>query len=140
MNCRVYLAGPINGCTDDEAKNWREVVKERLGENLCLDPMRRDYRGREDRHIVEIVALDKGDIRASDAVLANCWQVSWGTGMEIHYARSIGKPVIAVVPPGVQVSPWLRYHATLCTSLDNALSVISALPPSPTRYMPRRYR
>lgn len=26
----AYLCGPINGCTDDEAKGWREVAKELL--------------------------------------------------------------------------------------------------------------
>ena len=24
---KVYLGGPINGCTDEEASGWREAVK-----------------------------------------------------------------------------------------------------------------
>lgn len=43
---KVYLCGPINGCTDDQCKNWREAAKQVLSDTV--DPMRRDYRGRED--------------------------------------------------------------------------------------------
>lgn len=121
---RVYLCGPINGCTDDEATSWREVAKAELGPDNCIDPMRRDYRGREDSHVTEIVEGDKNDISSCDAVLANCWHASWGTAMEIYLAHLFCKPVIAVVPPG-PVSPWLRYHCALVTtSLDDALNAL----------------
>lgn len=123
----VYLAGPINGCTDDEAINWREEVKLRLGERNCLDPMERDYRGKEDSHVNEIVEGDKTDIQLADLMLANCWQVSWGTAMEIFYAHSIGKPVIAIVPPKARVSPWLRYHAAVYHSLNEVLAVLETM-------------
>jgi nucleoside 2-deoxyribosyltransferase len=124
MSQRVYLCGPIAGCTDDEATNWRELVKAALGEEACIDPMRRDYRGREDANVSEIVLGDEADIRDCDVVLANCWHVSWGTAMEIFYAASIDKPVIAVVAPGTRVSPWLSYHARVVPSLDAALDLV----------------
>lgn len=121
---KVYLAGPINGCTDDEAVNWRELVKDELGAENCIDPMRRDYRGVEDQNVEQIVAGDERDIMASDVVLANCWQVSWGTAMEIHFSYCESKTVLAVLPPGARVSPWLRYHATVLFSLEDALAQI----------------
>jgi hypothetical protein len=122
----TYLAGPINGCTDDEATNWREVVKARLGEENCLDPMRRDYRGREELCTDAIVNGDKNDILASDIFLANCWQVSVGTSMEILYAfEHMTGVILSVMKPGVPVSPWYRYHANhIFTSLDDALNWI----------------
>lgn len=123
----VYLCGPINGCTDDEASNWRDQVKQVLGEDRCLDPMRRDYRGREAECVNEIVELDKEDIFASDIVLANCWQVSVGTSMEIYLAWEEGIPVIAIVPPDAKVSPWLTYHAQVVTSLDSAFEILGAV-------------
>jgi nucleoside 2-deoxyribosyltransferase len=124
MTTKVYLAGGINGCTDDEAVNWREWVKERLGAENCIDPMRRDYRGREDQCADEIVEGDKADIRESRAVLANCWRVSWGTAMEILFAFERGIPVIAVVPADAVVSPWLRYHTlSVVSTLEEALAV-----------------
>jgi nucleoside 2-deoxyribosyltransferase len=119
----VYLAGPINGCTDDEALTWRDTVRYRVNAT-CIDPMRRDYRGREDECVNDIVEMDKKDIDRADIVLANCWQVSWGTAMEILYAWEHRKRVIAVVPDGVRVSPWLRYHAEVMRSLDEALRIL----------------
>jgi nucleoside 2-deoxyribosyltransferase len=119
----VYLAGPIGGCTDSEAISWRREARAVLGDECCLDPMRRDYRGAEDKAAEEIVELDKADIEASDVILANCWQASWGTPMEIFYAHSLGKPVVVIVPSGGRVSPWLRYHAaSVCESLGDALT------------------
>jgi hypothetical protein len=122
----TYLAGPINGCTDNEAINWREVAKARLGDRYCLDPMRRDYRGREDECVDEIVAGDLADIAASDVMLANCWQVSWGTAMEIFYASSVlDMLVYAVLPPDARVSPWLRHYAhVISRDLNEAIDCI----------------
>jgi len=117
----IYLAGPINGCTNEQANNWRDIAKGLWGEDRCLDPMRRDYRGREDESVNGIVHGDKADILASDVVLANCWQVSVGTSMEIAFAWQWGKPVIAIVPKDAQISPWLRYHTlAIVHSLEEA--------------------
>lgn len=124
VHVKLYLAGPINGCTDDEANTWRDQVKAKFGEANCVDPMRRDYRGKEDESVAEIVHGDLADIDDSDVMLANCWQVSWGTAMEIHYAHTIGKRVIAILPTDVRVSPWLRYHAEVVHSLDDALAAL----------------
>lgn len=126
----VYLAGPIMGCTDEEAHTWREITKEQIGVVNCLDPMRRDYRGREDEYADEIVRLDEADIRASRLVLANCWTPSSGTSMEIMYAWEWSVPVIAMLPPGAKVSPWIRYHSQLIVpSLHDAISEIKGRMP-----------
>ena len=123
-----YLAGPIAGCTDEEANDWRSYVKSRVGEENCLDPMRRDYRGHENDYAAEIVAADRKDIEDSDIVLANCWKVSWGTAMEIFYAHSIGKRVLAVVPAFLPVSPWVFHHSEVYTSLEEALGACRVEP------------
>lgn len=107
----VYLAGPINGCNDNEASGWRDEFMSSLPELKFLDPMVRDYRGREDESVREIVELDIADINESDVFLAYCWQMSWGTAMEIFYAHTEGKWVVLVVPDGHRISPWLRYHS-----------------------------
>lgn len=106
----VYLAGGINGLSDADAKDWREYAKERLNTDT-LDPMRRDYRGKEDESVAEIVQGDLADIQSSDVILASCVRPSWGTAMEIHYAsHTLRKPVYAVVPEGQAISPWLRFY------------------------------
>jgi nucleoside 2-deoxyribosyltransferase len=109
----IYLAGPINGCTDEECKDWREYVKTQLGEENTLDPMRRDYRGIEKNNFEAIVEGDKADIDESTVMLVNYDKPSVGTSMEILYAWERGKKVIIVVDPapGVRISPWLIYHS-----------------------------
>jgi nucleoside 2-deoxyribosyltransferase len=119
---RVYLCGPINGCADEECKDWRKLVQETGGFD-CVDPMKRDYRGREAESVREIVELDKRDIRGADALLVAYDKPSVGTAMEIFYAWTIGTPVIVVARADAALSPWLRYHATkIVHSFADAIS------------------
>lgn len=108
----IYLAGPIMGRSDADCKNWREYVKFRWG-GPTLDPMARDYRGREQEPGIEkeIVEGDKEDIDRCKGLLVYFDQPSVGTSMEVLYAWQMGKPVVVVNTSGKPVSPWLRYHA-----------------------------
>lgn len=123
---KVYLCGPINGCTDEGCKDWREAVKTRLPDTL--DPMRRDYRGKEAESYREIVELDKRDVEASGVVLVNYDKPSVGTSMEVLWAWLKETPVIVVCRADAVVSPWLRYHSTkIVHSFDDAIAWIEAL-------------
>jgi nucleoside 2-deoxyribosyltransferase len=114
----AYLAGPIWRTTDAECRDWREDARDLLaGYGIGVrDPMRRDYRGREDECAEEIVRGDLADILHSDIVIAMCLRPSWGTAMEIRHAYTLSRPVYAVVDLAA-ASPWLRFHAHLCSSL-----------------------
>lgn len=112
---KFYLGGPINGCTDEEAHGWREEVKTLLAEHghTWLDPMDRDYRGREMEpgYAQMIVQGDKDDIYACDAVIANSPKPSYGTAMEIVYAYEMGVTVYVILPDdGKEPSPWIKFH------------------------------
>jgi nucleoside 2-deoxyribosyltransferase len=107
---RIYLCGPINGCTDSECMDWRQKVKSLWP--AVIDPMSRDYRGRESECLREIVELDKRDIRVSDALIVNYDKPSVGTSMEVFFAWELGKPVVVVCREGAKLSPWLVYHST----------------------------
>lgn len=121
----TYLCGGINGLSDADCRDWREVAKQQLRTDT-LDPMRRDYRGREDESVTEIVQGDLEDIRQSSYILVNATRPSWGTAMEVFYAHSIGKPVVAWVGENARVSPWLRYHcARVWPSLEDAVEYIN---------------
>lgn len=125
---RVYLAGPINGCTDEECRDWREYVKTRLP--LTIDPMVRDYRGIEDEKWREIVEGDKADIDRCHVVLVNYDKPSVGTAMEILYAWERNKPVVVVAKPGTRISPWLRFHSwDIVDSFEKAIVIILTLEP-----------
>jgi nucleoside 2-deoxyribosyltransferase len=119
----VYLAGPIFGCTDAEAADWRAQVTRRLGSEVIYNPMTRDFRGREDDPAVvaEIVEGDKRDIDGCDAVLVYYPRPSVGTSMEVLYAHERGKHVVVANVSGGPVSPWIAYHATVCDGLEAAI-------------------
>lgn len=108
---RVYLAGPINGCSDEEAFGWRREATAKLSPSCeILDPMARDYRGSEVGNEAQIVEGDKADIDSADVVLINALRSSWGTAMEVLYAYDRKKRVIAFVG-NQRPSPWLTYHS-----------------------------
>jgi nucleoside 2-deoxyribosyltransferase len=122
----IYLCGPINGCTDEECTNWREDIKSRYA-GRCIDPMVRDYRGREAEAYREIVELDKIDVADADIILVNYDKPSVGTSMEVLFAWQLGKRIIVVCREDAVISPWLRYHAThLVHSFGGALQIAEA--------------
>jgi nucleoside 2-deoxyribosyltransferase len=118
----LYLAGPIHGCTDEEARGWRERVAESLAARfVILDPMARDYRGREWRApAAAIVEPDLADILRSDVVLVHPWRASAGTAMEMVYAKRLyGKYVVTVCATD---QPWYIYHSShVAPTLNDAV-------------------
>lgn len=138
----VYLAGGINGLSDSDANDWRAEAKRLLPREIgVLDPMSRDYRGKEAENVKAIVDGDLADINSCDAIVAYCPRASWGTAMEIHYASTTGKYVaagvgdkrvtlgmrliVAIVPEGTPVSPWLRHHADVVVgTLQEAVDAV----------------
>lgn len=123
----VYLCGPINGRSDDDCRNWREQAKEFLFPLTTLDPMRRDFRGRELEPGInsQIVELDKIDVLSSFALLAYTDQPSDGTAMEILLAWMHHVPVYVVNKRNRPLSPWIIYHATeLHSNLESACKAI----------------
>lgn len=121
----LYLCGPINGCTDAEANDWRQAVIA-AWPGRCIDPMVRDYRGREAEAFQEIVEMDKADVDACDVLLVNYDRPSVGTSMEVLYAWERGKQVIVVCRPDAPISPWLRYHAhSVVFSFADALEAVA---------------
>lgn len=125
----VYLCGPINGRTDADCTNWREAFKALWPD--CLDPMRRDYRGRELEPGIdaEIVAGDEQDIQASALLLVFFDKPSVGTAMEIRMAKAeLNKPVVVIDASGKPLSPWLTFHADrIVSSVEEAHTVIKEM-------------
>jgi nucleoside 2-deoxyribosyltransferase len=124
---RVYLAGPITGCTYEGATDWREAFKAKVSEMSngrieCLSPMRgkREYL----QHVAAIednygdidfmasgqaiTTRDRFDCKRSDAVIFNflgAARVSIGTCIELGWADDGIKPCILVMEkPAVDLS------------------------------------
>lgn len=125
----IYLCGPINGRTTEDATGWRETVTQ-LWQGDVLDPMRRDYRGREMEPGIaaEIVAGDIDDIQKSDAILVFFDKPSVGTAMEVFYAKHVlGKPVVVIDTSDKPLSPWLVHFSDYQTkSVADALRWLEA--------------
>jgi hypothetical protein len=122
---KTYLCGGINGLNDSDCRDWREIAKSLL-RTETLDPMRRDYRGCEDESVKAIVKGDLEDIANSGFVLVNAVRPSWGTAMEIVYAFQRPLPIIAFVGTS-RVSPWLRYHAIIVSTVEQACAEVNAM-------------
>ncbi len=121
---KIYLCGGINALSDSEATDWRKYAKNNLATET-LDPMRRDYRGIEHESFTDIVKGDLSDIVECDVVLANATRASWGTAMEIYFAYTIGRPIVAFLDRPDSASPWLLYHChKLCSTLDEAIRAV----------------
>lgn len=87
---RVYLAGPIYGCSSMEQVNWRNKVKVELSKNFdgnisTYDPT---LIYSEDVRKTDLYLIDK-----SDVLFAYLWKLSIGTCMEIEHALSKNIPV-----------------------------------------------
>lgn len=129
MTLKVYLSGPINGCTDDDAKGWREAAKELLPDCEVFDPMVRDYRGREMEPGIaaEIVEGDKSDIAAADVNLRMYDKPSEGSAEEWLFSWEREKLNVLVDMTGRPLSPWAKHHAShIFTTLREACDFINS--------------
>jgi len=113
---KIYLGGPIMDLTKKQASKWREKTKKHFSFYpgfKCLDPIRRNFRDEELASRNEIVQLDKADIIDADILLVNATKPSWGTAMEVMFAYSKHKIIIAFTgKEHKDLSPWLAYHTT----------------------------
>ena len=127
---KLYLAGPIADCTDEECTIWRKLVTEELSNLYDIsDPfLRGDYRDNIDnRHDAEIVEGDKKEIEDSDVILVNWWKISIGTSMEVLYAWELGKVIVTVT---TSKHPWLCYHSHLLfDNMNLAIETIKEMQP-----------
>ncbi len=148
----IYLAGPIAGCTEGEAQDWRGYVCEKLAgsgivgisplrceppnedggystpETLAgVDPMFGTARAISSKNIM--------DVRNCDLILAFLPQQmsekrpSYGTVVEMAWGKWEGKPVILVSDdPSVAKHPVINVCAGwVLGTLDEALEVIHGL-------------
>lgn len=121
---KVYLAGPINGCSDAEARGWRNDAKRLRPDIEWVDPMVRDYRGNEAQNADAIVSGDLSDIASCDVVLVNAERATWGTAMELRAAAAeYRKPAVAFCSAN-RPSPWLLVHARVVPTLAEALALL----------------
>lgn len=116
---RIYLAGSIMG--DPDPRTWRKEAQARLApEHVGVDPMDTETELMTPSQLVE------HDLRLIDgcsAIILNAGRPSWGSAMEIFYAKH--KPVVAFNVPREGASLWLLAMINFNTaSLNGAVDAI----------------
>lgn len=121
---KVYLAGPITGCTYGECTNWRDGVKQHLedvsnGHIVGYSPLRSKEYLKDEKKILDfypdtfsvmstqrgIYTRDRFDVKSSDLVLVNmigAQIVSIGTVMEVAWADAWDIPIVYVTEKDVK--------------------------------------
>lgn len=128
MKDQVYLAGPMEDCSKEHMKGWRQEVVEALEfSNInCLDPTRRvsfhDQLGDNLQNVTKtmntckrIFKQDLHDIADSRVVFADVRRNSGrgtGTSMELMFAHMKNKIIILWSNPGDFIHPFYEAMAT----------------------------
>lgn len=121
----IYLAGPIDGVSEDEARGWRRQVIESAPTGcLFFDPS--SAWGGASAATAE--ALDQGNrgvLYNCDGVLVNLSGPGrgFGTIRELEFGRGQGKPV-AVAEGDHQIVSFLKYDLMVATTVDQAFTLL----------------
>lgn len=123
---RIYLAGPISGCNEEQRAYWRRLVRARYGEDFDFIDPAEDLVQEHDAPY-QVVDRDVRAIRKADAVLANMWRESIGTAMGLVIAKMRHKPIVVADPNRIG-SRMLAYYADAVTAdLHEAVKHLRAL-------------
>lgn len=122
---KIYLAGPIEGCSFDEIKVWRNYTRHQLSNYDCVEPRDNLIDSKE------IFNSNKKDVENTDITFAflpkniNFKRTSYGTIFEISYAYSIGKKVIIVSDDDyVHSHPVMKEIGVHFLTLDTAIKYL----------------
>ena len=114
----IYLAGPMEHVSADDARDWREAVKAYFYHDdrvKFLDPTRRKHSGTQ-REMRRIFDLDMQDLRNCDMVLANLVDptlAKHGTACEVfHAGYHLRKPVVAFKTDPLPYHPFFEACVT----------------------------
>lgn len=122
---RLYLAHNFD--SRHLMRNWEFNIEQKLGIDLInpfYDLTREDIdridKGEIERYAADpnsIVNRDVGAIDSSDGIIAYInGDISYGTPMEIVYAKHLDKPVYILCTNGHEKHPWLVYHSDKITT------------------------
>lgn len=120
---RVYLSGPISGCTDLQKHKWRDEVKKKYGKHFdFIDPT--DELLDQEANSAEFVEADLRAIESSSGLLANMWRESIGTALGLVHASRVGRPVV-LADPNFLRHRMLQFYADAVA--DSALKAAKSL-------------
>jgi nucleoside 2-deoxyribosyltransferase len=113
----IYLAGPMEHVSLEDAQGWRTKAEIMLWRNevITLNPCRRVHNF-DKRYMKRIFELDLRDIQESDIILVNLDKpeiAKHGTAMEVFYASYVlRKPVVAFKADASVIHPFFESLVT----------------------------
>lgn len=127
---KVYLAGPIEGCSDDEMVVWRKAATMSFDDGIrAISPVRMDS-----NFTTAIITQNQYDVRECDVTLAYLpksitdRRCSYGTICEIAWAHAQNKPVVIVSDdPYVHDHPVIQEIGVHFDELNTAVEYINQL-------------
>lgn len=139
----VYLAGPISGCNNGEANNWRSIAFSKLSQHgirgispLRCEPLhgeRYDYTHPDPRFGTAKAIASKNflDVQMCDMTLCylpaslNDRRLSIGTLLELGWAHALRKPTILVsdMPKLTEHPVVLASSSWVIPTLDEGIDI-----------------
>tara|TARA_B100000035_G_scaffold142758_1_gene121498 strand:- start:268 stop:672 length:405 start_codon:yes stop_codon:yes gene_type:complete len=127
---KVYLAGPMEGCSDDEMLVWRRAATLSFNEGIkAISPVRIDS-----KFTTAIITQNQYDVKECDVTLAylpksiSDRRCSYGTICEIAWAHAQNKPVVIVSDdPYVHDHPVIQEIGVHFGELNAAVGYINQL-------------
>ena len=127
---KVYLAGPMEGCSDDEMLVWRRAATLSFNEGIkAISPVRIDS-----KFTTAIIPQNQYDVKECDVTLAylpksiSDRRCSYGTICEIAWAHAQNKPVVIVSDdPYVHDHPVIQEIGVHFSELNAAVGYINQL-------------
>ena len=135
MKKLVYLAGPIEKCSDKEISQWRLECSNAFLENIItINPYRAESDSDSSETKKRILMKNYMDTKSCDLILAylpkeiNDRRPSYGTVFEIAWGYSLQKPVIIVSDDDeVHNHPLLATAGALFYNFTDAIDYINIL-------------
>jgi len=129
---KIMVCGPIAGKGVDEIKLFQKVLIENGFQVVNQLKARMNYSYIDDfrnkkQLAKRIVVNDLKFIEKSDVIVAICNEPSFGTAIEIYYAKKLGKKVI-VLNEEAQPSPWpIAFADQIVKSKDELIKTLLKL-------------
>ena len=129
----VYLAGPIEGCSDNEINQWRQKCFLAFNDNIVgISPYRGEREEDDSESQKRIIMKNYMDTKNCDLILAylpkeiNARRHSYGTTFEIAWVYSLQKPVIIVSDDvAVHDHPLMNMSVCMFWDLEDAIDYIN---------------
>lgn len=130
---KIFVCGPIAYGGIEKIRRLQKILEQEMFEVIDQFQSKemvysnvKDFR--DNKKLAEVIVLnDLSFIEKSDIIVAMCDQPSFGTAVEIYYARMLGKKVV-VLNEIEQPSPWpIAFADIIVKDMNTLLNILKNL-------------